>query len=111
RRQALDPRSVVLGRIIRDMSDLLRRTLGENIEVQSLIPQGLWNTLVDPGQVENAILNLAINARDAMPEGGKLTLEVANAWLDEAYAAENADVTPGQYVMLSIGDTGTGMSP
>ena len=111
RRQALDPRSVDLGRIIRDMSDLFRRTLGENIQVESVIAPGLWNTLVDPGQVENAILNLALNARDAMPDGGKLTLEVSNAWLDEAYAAENSDVAPGQYIMLAICDTGQGMSP
>src|SRR6201999_912890 len=111
RRQALDPRSVDLGRVIRDMTDMLRRTLGEQIEVESVIAGGLWNTLVDPNQVENAILNLAINARDAMPEGGKLTLEVANAFLDDAYSAAHAEVTPGQYVMLAVTDTGTGMAP
>jgi signal transduction histidine kinase/DNA-binding response OmpR family regulator len=111
RRQALDPRSVDLGRIIRDMSELLRRTLGEQIQVETVIAGGLWNTLADPTQVENAILNLAINGRDAMPDGGKLTLEVANASLDDAYAAQNADVNPGQYVMLAISDTGTGMTP
>ena len=111
RRQALDPRSVDLGRVIGDMTDLLRRTLGERIEVEAVIAGGLWNTLVDPTQVENAILNLAINARDAMPDGGKLTLEVANAHLDDAYSAGNAEVTPGQYVMLAVSDTGTGMSP
>jgi signal transduction histidine kinase/CheY-like chemotaxis protein len=111
RRQALDPRSVDLGRVIRDMTDLLRRTLGEQIEVEAVIAGGLWNTLADPTQVENAILNLAINGRDAMPDGGKLTLEVANAYLDEAYAAQHADVNPGQYVMLAVSDTGTGMTP
>ena len=110
RRQALDPRSVDLGRTIRDMSDLLRRALGEQVQVEAVIAGGLWNTLVDPTQVENAILNLAINARDAMPDGGKLTLEVANAYLDDAYAAQHADVNPGQYVMLAVSDTGTGMS-
>jgi signal transduction histidine kinase/DNA-binding response OmpR family regulator len=111
RRQALDPRSIDLGRIIRDMTDLLRRTLGERIEVETVIAGGLWNTLADPTQVENTILNLGINARDAMPDGGKLTLEVANAFLDDAYAAAHAEVTPGQYVMLAVSDTGTGMSP
>ena len=110
RRQALDPRALDLGRVIRDMTDLLRRTLGEQIEVEAVIAGGLWNTLADPTQVENAILNLAINARDAMPDGGKLTLEVANAYLDDAYAAQHADVNPGQYVMLAVSDTGTGMT-
>jgi len=93
------------------MSDLLRRALGERIEVESVITGGLWNTLVDPNQIENTILNLAINARDAMSDGGKLTLEVANAFLDDAYAATHAEVTPGQYVMLAVSDTGTGMTP
>ena len=111
RRQALDPRSIDLGRAIRDMSDLLRRTLGEQIQIETVIAGGLWNTLADPYQMENAILNLAINARDAMPEGGKLTLEVANAHLDDSYAASHAEVMPGQYVMLAVSDTGTGMSP
>ena len=110
RRQALEPRSVDMGRIIRDMSDMLRRTLGENIQVETVIAGGLWNTLIDPNQVENTVLNLAINARDAMPEGGKLTLEVANAHLDDAYALAHSEVTPGQYVMLAVTDTGTGMT-
>jgi signal transduction histidine kinase/CheY-like chemotaxis protein/CHASE3 domain sensor protein len=111
RRQALEPKSVDLGRVIRDVSDMLRRTLGENIQVETVIAGGLWNTLVDPNQVENTVLNLAINARDAMPDGGKLTLEVANAHLDDAYAAAHSEVTPGQYVMLAVSDTGTGMPP
>ncbi|MEP6831044.1 MAG: response regulator [Rhizomicrobium sp.] len=111
RRQALEPRSVDLGRVIRDMTDMLRRTLGEQIEVEAVLAGGLWNTLADPNQVENAVLNLAINARDAMPNGGKLTLEVANAHLDDAYAALHSEVTPGQYVMLAVSDTGTGMTP
>ncbi|HEY4076285.1 MAG TPA: CHASE3 domain-containing protein [Rhizomicrobium sp.] len=110
RRQALAPKSIDLGRVIRDMSDMLRRTLGEDILVETVIAGGLWNTLVDPNQVENTILNLAINARDAMPEGGKLTLEVANAYLDDAYATSHTEVTPGQYVMLAVSDTGTGMT-
>jgi signal transduction histidine kinase/DNA-binding response OmpR family regulator len=111
RRQALAPKSVDLGRVIRDMSDMLRRTLGENIQIETVIAGGLWNTLVDPNQVENTVLNLAINARDAMPDGGKLTVEVANASLDDAYAGAHAEVEPGQYVMLAVSDTGTGMTP
>jgi len=110
RRQALDPRSTNVGRVIQDMTDLLRRTLGERVEVESIIAGGLWNTFVDPNQIESAILNLAINARDAMPDGGKLTLEVANAFLDDAYAALHDEVSPGQYVMVGVSDTGAGMS-
>ena len=111
RRQALDPRSTNVGRVIQDMTDLLRRTLGERVEVECIIAGGLWNTFIDPGQIESAILNLAINARDAMPDGGKLTLEVANAFLDDAYAAQHSEVTSGQYVMVGISDTGEGMAP
>jgi signal transduction histidine kinase/DNA-binding response OmpR family regulator len=111
RRQALEPRSTDLGRLLNGMTDLLRRTLGEHIEVESVVSGGLWHTLIDPGQLENAILNLAINARDAMADGGKLTIEVANAYLDDAYAAQHAEVTAGQYVMLGITDTGSGMPP
>jgi len=97
--------------VIRDMSDMLRRTLGETIAVETVIAGGLWNTLVDPNQVENIVLNLAINARDAMPDGGKLTLEVGNAYLDDTYAGAHSEVTPGQYVMLAVTDTGGGMTP
>jgi signal transduction histidine kinase/CheY-like chemotaxis protein/CHASE3 domain sensor protein len=111
RRQALDPRSTNVGRVIQDMTDLLRRTLGERVQVECIIAGGLWNTFIDPGQIESAILNLAINARDAMPDGGKLTLEVANAFLDDAYAAQHSEVTSGQYVMVGISDTGDGMAP
>jgi CheY-like chemotaxis protein len=111
RRQPLNPIPTNLGRLIQAMSDLLQRTLGEQIQIESVIAGGLWNTLVDPTQVESAILNLAINARDAMREGGKLTIEVGNAFLDEAYVAEHADVAAGQYVMLAVTDTGIGMAP
>jgi CheY-like chemotaxis protein len=93
------------------MDDLLRRALGENVDVQTVIAGGLWNTLVDPNHLENVVLNLAINARDAMQEGGRLTLELSNAMLDDHYAAVGADVREGQYVLLAITDTGTGMPP
>jgi len=110
RRQPLDPRSTNVGRTIQDMTDLMRRTLGESIDVECVVAGGLWNTLIDPNQIESAILNLSINARDAMPGGGKLTIEVANAFLDDAYAAQHIEVTPGQYVMVAVSDTGSGMS-
>jgi signal transduction histidine kinase/DNA-binding response OmpR family regulator len=111
RRQPLNPVPISLGRLIRDMTDLLRRSLGEQIQIETMIAGGLWNTLVDPAQVESAILNMAINARDAMPQGGKLTIEAGNAFLDDSYSAEHMEVTPGQYVLLAMTDTGTGMAP
>ena len=110
RRQALDPRVVNVGRLIRGMDEMLRRTIGEGVEVETIVSGGLWNTLIDPMQIENALLNLAINGRDAMEGFGKLTIEAGNAYLDDAYARRHQDVEPGQYVVLSITDTGTGMS-
>lgn len=111
RRQALDPKVVNIGRLLLSMEDMLRRSLGDAIEVETTVSGGLWNTLVDVVQVENAVLNLSINARDAMNESGKLTIEVGNAFLDDAYARNHAEVTPGQYVMLAVTDTGSGMTP
>ncbi|MDV4156664.1 response regulator [Rhizobium brockwellii] len=111
RRQALEPKVVNLGRLIRSFDDMLRRAIGEGIEIETVVSGGLWNTLVDPSQVENALLNLAINARDAMEGHGKLTIEAGNASLDDAYAARHADVAAGQYVMLAVTDTGSGMTP
>ncbi|GAB0115856.1 response regulator [Acidisoma sp. C75] len=111
RRQPLAPKVVNLGRFIRGLDDLLRRSLGDGIEIETVIAGGLWNTLVDPVQVESALLNLAINARDAMAGHGKLTIEAGNAQLDEAYAARHGDVTAGQYIMLAVTDTGCGMAP
>ena len=111
RRQPLEPRSVELNRLIMGMSDLLGRTIGANITIETVLAAGLWQVSADPNQVENAILNLAVNARDAMPDGGKLTLETANTHLDEAYARINAEVVPGQYAMLAVSDTGIGMTP
>jgi CheY-like chemotaxis protein len=92
------------------MSDLMRRTIGEAILVETVLAGGLWPTLVDSNQLDNALLNLAINARDAMPDGGKLTIETANSHLDEAYARMHSEVQPGQYVGIFVSDTGIGMS-
>ncbi|WP_051481918.1 hybrid sensor histidine kinase/response regulator [Paraburkholderia nodosa] len=109
RRQALQPAVVNLAVMLRNMDDLLRRAIGETIHVETVVGGGLWNTLVDPNHLENVVLNLAINSRDAMPRGGKLTLEVSNATLDGHYKALPEDVREGQYVLLAISDTGTGM--
>jgi PAS domain S-box-containing protein len=110
RRQALDPKVVNIGRLIRGMDEMLRRTIGEGVEIETIASGGLWNSLVDPMQVENALLNLAINARDAMEGFGKLTIEVGNAYIDDTYASLHDDVQTGQYVVLSVTDTGSGMS-
>ena len=92
------------------MSDLLRRSLGEQIAIETVLSGGLWRVNVDPNQLEVALLNLAINARDAMPDGGRLTIETANTYLDDAYAAAQSEVVPGQYAVICITDTGIGMS-
>ncbi len=110
RRQPLDPKTVDVGRLVTGMSELLRRTLGEQIAIETVLAGGLWRVVVDPNQLEVSILNLAVNARDAMPNGGKLTIETANAMLDESYAALQSEVVPGQYVVISITDSGFGMS-
>ena len=109
RRQPLEPRVINLGRLIGDMSELLKRTLGEAVSVETRIADGLWNTLADPAQVESAVLNLAINARDAMPDGGRLTISLANTRLDETFVREDTDLAPGHYVLISVSDTGHGM--
>jgi len=111
RRQPLEPRVVKISRVITHMEDMLRRSLGEEIEVELVISGGLWNTAVDVAQVENAVLNLAINARDAMSGMGRLTIEANNAVLDDLYCRNHADVAPGQYVMIGVTDTGAGMAP
>ncbi|MBM6592967.1 PAS domain-containing protein [Microvirga pudoricolor] len=110
RRQPLDPKPVNVNQLVTSMEDLLRRSLGETITLELVTSGGLWLTLCDPNQLENALLNLVINGRDAMPEGGKLIIETANAHLDNVYAAAQRDVTPGQYVCLCVSDTGAGMS-
>ena len=111
RRQALAPRVVDVGRFIGGIEDLLRRSIGEGIEVEFIVSGGLWHTFIDPTQIENALLNLAINARDAMDGNGRLTIEVGNAFLDDDYVRGQLDVKPGQYVMLAVSDTGCGMTP
>ncbi len=110
RRQPLAPRTVDLNRLVSDMSELLHRTLGEATLIETVLGARLWLTRVDPNALENALLNLVINARDAMQRGGKLTIETANLYLDENYAATDPEVVPGQYVMLAVTDTGTGMT-
>ena len=111
RRQPLQPKTVNLGRFVSGLEELLRRTLGEGIAVDTVVADGLWNSFVDPAQVENALLNLAINARDAMAGSGRLTIEARNALLDEAYARQQTDLVAGQYVLLVVTDTGSGMPP
>jgi hypothetical protein len=109
RRQPLEPKVINVGRLVGGMEELLRRSIGEGIEMETVVSPTLWNAFADPNQVENAVLNLAINARDAMEGIGKLTVEARNAHLDDAYSLQNSDVRPGQYVMLAVSDTGSGM--
>ncbi|MBV9527671.1 PAS domain S-box protein [Sphingomonas sp.] len=110
RRQTLDPKPTNVNRLIAGMEELLRRTVGATVDIEVVGAGGLWTTLIDAGQLENALLNLCINARDAMPHGGKITVETANKWLDERAAAAR-DLVPGQYLSVCVTDTGTGMTP
>ena len=110
RRQTLDPKPTNVNRLLTDLEDLIRRTVGPGIDVEVVGASGLWPTLVDPNQLENSVLNLCINARDAMPDGGKLTIETTNKWIDER-AARQHDLPVGQYVSVCVTDTGTGMTP
>ena len=110
RKQPLAPLALNPGRLIRGMDDMLRRALGATVELETVIGGGLWNTLVDPNFLENALLNLAINARDAMAGSGRLTIESGNASLDDLYAAQHSEVRAGQYVMIAVSDTGSGMT-
>ena len=110
RQQALDPRPLDANRLVADTAELLRRTLGEAIALETVLAGGLWLAFADQNQLETAILNLAVNARDAMPQGGKMTIETANTYLDEAYAEAVAEpLEPGQYVLIAVADTGSGM--
>jgi signal transduction histidine kinase/CheY-like chemotaxis protein len=111
RQQPLEPRVVDANKLVGGMSELLRRTLGETIHVETVLAGGLWRTHADPTQVESALVNLAVNSRDAMSNGGRLTIETSNADLDDRYATSHSEVTPGQYVMISVTDTGEGMRP
>src|SRR6516165_8660633 len=111
RQQPLSPQHIDINRHVSGISELLRRTLGEAIAIETVLAGGLWCCFIDPNQLESALLNIAVNARDAMPRGGKLTIETGNTYLDEGYAAVNQEVLPGQYVMLAVSDTGTGMLP
>lgn len=109
RQLPLAPRPLAVNKLVRGMSEMLRQTIGEHLRVETVLAGGLWRAFVDPGQFENAVLNLVINARDAMPDGGRLTVETSNAHLDDAYVVANVGSVAGQYVMLSVTDTGTGM--
>ena len=111
RKQPLEPQVLNLGPLIQGMETLLRRTLPENVDIEVICSGGLWKTEADPSQIEAALLNLALNARDAMPNGGSLTMETANASLDEDYVATELDVEAGQYVMIVVTDTGHGIPP
>jgi PAS domain S-box-containing protein len=110
RRQTLDPRPINVNRLLSGLEDLVQRTVGPGIKIEVVGGSGLWPIQVDPNQLENAVLNLSINARDAMPDGGKLTIEASNKWLDER-AARQHDLPVGQYVSVCVSDTGTGMTP
>ena len=111
RQQPLEPESLDANKLVSGMSEMLQRTLGEQVQLETVLAGGLWRTLVDPGELENTLVNLCVNARDAMPDGGKLTVETANAHLDEQYAAAHAEVIAGQYVLICVSDTGCGIAP
>jgi signal transduction histidine kinase/ActR/RegA family two-component response regulator len=111
RRQALAPSQVDLNRVVSDMAELIRRTIGENVHLESVLAAGLWPSFADANQIESALVNLVVNARDAMPDGGHITIETANVYLDDAYTARFGDIEPGQYVLLSVTDTGSGIAP
>jgi signal transduction histidine kinase len=110
RRQPLNPQAVDANKLIHSMSDLLTRSLGETVRLETIGGAGVWHLEVDVSEMETTLLNLALNARDAMPEGGKLTIETSNAYLDEQYCRHHEGVTPGQYVLIAVTDSGTGMS-
>lgn len=111
RKQALSPESVDVNQLLGGMDEMLRRTLAENVEIAIRADEPRWPALVDPAQLESAVLNLCINARDAMPQGGRLTIETQDATLSAEYAARHADVRPGDYVMIAVSDTGIGIPP
>jgi CheY-like chemotaxis protein len=105
----LEPTRLDVNKLVSGMSELLRRTLGESISIETVLAGGLWATFADGNQLERALVNMAVNARDAMPQGGKLTIETANAALDDTYASAYEDLVPGQYVLIAVTDTGAGI--
>jgi signal transduction histidine kinase len=111
RQQALSPEPLDVNNLVGGMSELLRRALEEQVRIETVLAGGLWQALIDAAQLEQSLLNLCVNARDALPDGGKLTIETSNASLDDAYAAAHPEVTAGQYVLVSVTDNGTGMAP
>ena len=112
RQQPLSPQPIDANKLVAGISDLLRRTIGEAVSLETVMAAGLWNTHADPNQLENVLVNLAVNARDAMPDGGKLTIETANIYLDDGYVGTLAEpVKAGQYVMVAVADSGMGMDP
>jgi signal transduction histidine kinase/CheY-like chemotaxis protein len=111
RQQPLAPEAVDANKLVSSMSELVARSLGGSIRTETILGGGLWKTMIDPAQLENSILNLCVNARDAMPEGGRLTVETANCHLDDRYSRLHAGVPPGQYVLIAVSDTGSGMPP
>jgi len=110
RRQPLDPKPVNVNKLVAGMSDMLHRTLGETVRIETVLAGGTWRVSADANQLESALLNLAVNARDAMPNGGKLTIETSNAFIDETYAAAQEELKPGQYVLIAVSDGGIGMT-
>lgn len=111
RQQPLAPQTVDPNKLVGGMAEMVRRTLGESVNIETVLASGLWRTYVDPNQLESALLNLAVNARDAMPDGGKMTIETSNAYIDDRYAREHVEVKEGQYVLLAVTDSGIGMPP
>src|SRR5580704_1336676 len=109
RKQPLQPQSTDVNRLVLDTAKLLRPTLGESVEIKMTLEEDAWPAMIDPSQLGTALINLAVNARDAMPGGGKLILETGNVMLDESYASSNAELRPGPYVMIAVSDTGTGI--
>jgi len=110
RQQPLAPEAIDANKLVSGLAELLTRSLGEMVQLETILGAGLWKAKADPAELENVIVNLAVNARDAMPDGGKLTVETCNVHVDDDYARE-ADIAPGQYVQIAVTDTGTGMSP
>jgi signal transduction histidine kinase len=109
RRQPLNPKLIDVNMLVRSMSEMFHRVLGEIVEIETVLGAGLWKTEADPNELESALLNLAVNARDAMPAGGRLTVETCNGYIDDAYAARHREIVVGQYVVISMTDTGMGM--